>query len=248
MPDKSLHSRHFQGPSERDVTTNNGLSTTQPAQPRRAAAVRLPGVANRRWGVDVGQFEPLAQAIHERWRQEAIANGETAPTWQDLDESRKNSSRDQARHLPVHLPKVGSALAPLRDSEARDFTSLTRKLNCLPPPSTNAGTVNAPPMAGRWPMKRMPNGRKRHICRPWKQLKNRYPGHRRIRRRVYQSNACHPRFGGPADHSHPRGRGHRRRMISAARISMPSSLTRPKHERRSNATHRRTFPLAHARS
>ena len=37
--------------------------------------------------------EPIAQAIHDRWRQEAIAKGETAPTWQELDESRKESSR-----------------------------------------------------------------------------------------------------------------------------------------------------------
>jgi hypothetical protein len=148
MPDKSLHSRHFQGPSERDVTTNNGLSTTQPTQPGRAAAVRLPGVANRRWGVDVGQFEPLAQAIHERWRQEAIANGETAPTWQDLDESRKNSSRDQARHLPVHLPKVGSALAPLRDLEARDFRSVSPCHSSVVPVG--------------WPWLRLTAGHRRH--------------------------------------------------------------------------------------
>ncbi len=64
----------------------------------------------------------MAQAIHERWRQEAIAKGETAPTWQELDESRKESSRDQARHIPIHLRKVDCAIAPLRDWEAKDFT------------------------------------------------------------------------------------------------------------------------------
>jgi hypothetical protein len=38
-------------------------------------------------------IESIAQAIHECWRREAIANGDTVPTWQQLDESRKESSR-----------------------------------------------------------------------------------------------------------------------------------------------------------
>jgi hypothetical protein len=46
-------------------------------------------------------IESIAQAIHEYWRREAIANGDTAPTWQQLDESRKESSRrrDAERHV-----------------------------------------------------------------------------------------------------------------------------------------------------
>jgi hypothetical protein len=60
-------------------------------------------------------IESIAQAIHERWRREAIANGETAPAWQELDDSRKESSRGQARHIPVHLRKVGCTIAPLQD-------------------------------------------------------------------------------------------------------------------------------------
>ncbi len=72
--------------------------------------------------VQGGSFEPMAHAIHERWRQEAMAKGETAPTWQELDPSRKDSSRDQARNIPIHLRKVGCAIAPLRDWEAKDFT------------------------------------------------------------------------------------------------------------------------------
>ena len=66
-------------------------------------------------------IESIAQAIHERWRQEAIARGESAPTWQELDEFRKHSSRDQAGHIPIHLSKVGCAVAPLKDSENREF-------------------------------------------------------------------------------------------------------------------------------
>jgi hypothetical protein len=61
-------------------------------------------------------IESMAQAIHERWRQEAVANGGTAPSWQELDESRKNSSRDQARHIPMHLHKIGCAIASLMDN------------------------------------------------------------------------------------------------------------------------------------
>ena len=45
-------------------------------------------------------IESIAQAIHECWRREAIANGDTVPTWQQLDESHKESSRDQARRIP----------------------------------------------------------------------------------------------------------------------------------------------------
>jgi TrkA-N domain len=78
-----------------------------------------------------GSFEPIAHAIHERWRQEAIAKGETAPTWQQLDEPRKESSRDQARHLPVHLRTVGCAIAPLRDWEAKDFTFTEAEIGLL---------------------------------------------------------------------------------------------------------------------
>jgi hypothetical protein len=122
-----------------------------------------------------GSIEPIAQAIHECWRQEAIANGETAPTWQDLDESRKNSSRDQARHIPIHLRKVGCAIAPLRDSEARDFTFTEPEIELL-----------AIAEHDRWNRERIADGWKladeKNIERketpyllPWQQLKKLYP-------------------------------------------------------------------------
>jgi hypothetical protein len=78
-----------------------------------------------------GSFEPMAHAIHERWRQEAIAKGETALTWQQLDQSRKDSSRDQARHIPIHLRKIGCAIAPLRDWEAKDFPLTEAEIRLL---------------------------------------------------------------------------------------------------------------------
>jgi hypothetical protein len=126
-------------------------------------------------GVDVGRFEPLAQAIHERWRQEAIVNGETAPTWHDLDESRKNSSRDQARHFPVHLRKVGCAIPPLRELEASNFTFTDPEIELL-----------AAAEHEHWKPERVANGwtlaNEKNLERketpyllPWKQLKSVIP-------------------------------------------------------------------------
>jgi RyR domain len=122
-----------------------------------------------------GSIEPIAQAIHERWRQEAIAKGETAPTWQDLDESRKNSSRDQARRIPILLRKVGCAVAPLRDWEAKDFTFTDPEIELL-----------AIAEHDRWNRERITDGWKladeKNIERketpyllPWQQLKKLYP-------------------------------------------------------------------------
>jgi hypothetical protein len=66
--------------------------------------------------------EPIARAIHERWRSEHIAAGNPAPSWDELDESRKESSRDQARDIPVKLDMIGCDIAPLSDIGANDFT------------------------------------------------------------------------------------------------------------------------------
>jgi RyR domain len=113
-------------------------------------------------GVDVGRFEPLAQAIHERWRQEAIVNGETAPTWQDLDESRKNSSRDQAR-------------VTSRSTCASNFTFTDPEIELL-----------AAAEHERWKPERIADGwtladeknveqNQTPYLLPWKQLKKRHP-------------------------------------------------------------------------
>ena len=69
-----------------------------------------------------GSFELMAHAIHERWRKEQLATGQPAPSWEDLDEARKESSREQARDIPVKLRMTGCAIAPLRDWDAKDFT------------------------------------------------------------------------------------------------------------------------------
>jgi hypothetical protein len=42
--------------------------------------------------------------------------------WEDLDESRRESSRAQARHIAVKLHIIGCAVTPLRRWDATDFT------------------------------------------------------------------------------------------------------------------------------
>ena len=68
-----------------------------------------------------GSFEAIAEDIHERWRKSQLAVGKPAPLWEELDESRKESSRSQARDIAVKLRMVGYAIAPLRDWNAKDF-------------------------------------------------------------------------------------------------------------------------------
>lgn len=62
-----------------------------------------------------GSVEPVARAIHERWRADQLEAGRPAPPWSELDESRRESSRAQARDIPAKLRAVGCAVAPLRD-------------------------------------------------------------------------------------------------------------------------------------
>ena len=68
-----------------------------------------------------GSFEPIAELIHDRWREEQIKEAKPAPLWNELDESRKESARAQARHIAVKLRMVGCAVAPLRDWDAEHF-------------------------------------------------------------------------------------------------------------------------------
>ena len=68
-----------------------------------------------------GSFHGIAVAIHRRWCAEQLAAGKPAPSWDELDESRKESSRAQARHIAVKLASIGCAIAPLRDWGASDF-------------------------------------------------------------------------------------------------------------------------------
>jgi RyR domain len=122
-----------------------------------------------------GSVEPIARAIHERWRQEAIAKGETAPTWQDLDESRKNSSRDQAGHIPMHLREIGCVIAPLPGRETTDFTFTDSEIELLA--IAEHARWNHERIADGWALAEKKNveGKETPYLLPWKQLKERYP-------------------------------------------------------------------------
>jgi hypothetical protein len=72
-------------------------------------------------GFGEGSLEPLAEAIHERWRTEQKRVHKPAPSLQDLDESRRESNREQARDIGVKLDRIGRGIALLRDWEAADF-------------------------------------------------------------------------------------------------------------------------------
>ncbi len=119
--------------------------------------------------------ESVAQAIHERWRQQAIANGESAPPWLELDESRKGSSRDQARSIPAHLRKIGCSIEPLRHGIAPDFSFSDSEIETL-----------AAAEHDRWNRERTEDGwtlaAEKNVARkqtpyllPWDELNARYP-------------------------------------------------------------------------
>jgi voltage-gated potassium channel Kch len=72
--------------------------------------------------VQGGSFELMAHAIHQHWREQRLAKKEPAKFWKELDYSRKQSSRAQARDIPVKLRKVGCAITPLRKWDAKAFT------------------------------------------------------------------------------------------------------------------------------
>jgi TrkA-N domain/RyR domain len=68
-----------------------------------------------------GSYEAIAHAVHRRWRAEQLAADKPAPSWSELDDSRKESSRSQARDIAVKLRNIGCDIAPLRDWDASEF-------------------------------------------------------------------------------------------------------------------------------
>lgn len=68
-----------------------------------------------------GSFERIAVAIHRSWSAGQVAAGKEAPSWSELDESRKESNRAQARDIPVKLRSIGCTVAPLYDISAPAF-------------------------------------------------------------------------------------------------------------------------------
>lgn len=72
--------------------------------------------------VEGGSFESIAHEIHRRYCQMQAMDTEPPPPWPQLDESLKESSRAQARHIGVKLRSIGCEITPLRDWHAKDFT------------------------------------------------------------------------------------------------------------------------------
>jgi voltage-gated potassium channel Kch len=97
-----------------DVKTAGALSNVDvfPAL-ERACSVDLV------WG---GSFEPLAEVIHDRWRAEQQMEDKPAPSWEELDEPRRESNRAHARAIAGKLHSIHCAVAPLQNWDAtKDF-------------------------------------------------------------------------------------------------------------------------------
>jgi voltage-gated potassium channel Kch len=69
-----------------------------------------------------GSYETIAEAIHKHYLEiQSAARGQADKPWQDLQESFRESSRDQARHIAVKLGVIGCKIEPLSDLGAASF-------------------------------------------------------------------------------------------------------------------------------
>lgn len=120
-------------------------------------------------------IESVAQAIHERWRKEAIANGGSAPQWGELDESRKASSRDQARHIPAQLRTIGCVIEPLTHGQPTAFSFTDREVETLA--AAEHDRWNRERAADGWTLATEKNValKQTPYLLPWEQLNERYP-------------------------------------------------------------------------
>jgi RyR domain len=78
-----------------------------------------------------GPVEAIARAIHDRWCKEQRATGNAPPRWPELDESRQNSSRSQARDIAVKLSSIGCTIAPLSDTSPTGFAFTEQEIETL---------------------------------------------------------------------------------------------------------------------
>jgi hypothetical protein len=75
--------------------------------------------------------ELVAQAIHRRWREQRTAAGQSAPSWDELDESRKRASREHARDIPVKLRAISCEVKPLRAAVRNGFAFTEDEIETL---------------------------------------------------------------------------------------------------------------------
>jgi voltage-gated potassium channel Kch len=123
-----------------------------------------------------GSFEPMAHAIHERWRQQRLEKDLEPTSWADLDDSRKESNRAQARDIPVKLRMIGCAIAPLRNWNAKDFKFTPAEVEKLA--IEEHERWNRERIADGWTLttgKADADRKKTPYLLPWQQLKKKDP-------------------------------------------------------------------------
>jgi RyR domain-containing protein len=68
-------------------------------------------------------IDDIAHAIHARWCElQRTADNPAPPTWAELDDSRRESSRSQARDISSKLRAIGCEVAPLSAAAPVEFT------------------------------------------------------------------------------------------------------------------------------
>ncbi|HZQ32719.1 MAG TPA: RyR domain-containing protein [Mycobacterium sp.] len=78
-----------------------------------------------------GSFEVMARAIHRLWRSQQLREGKPAETWAELDESRKESSRQQALDIIDKLHAISCDVAPVRDWATSGFSFTSAEIERL---------------------------------------------------------------------------------------------------------------------
>lgn len=82
--------------------------------------------------VEGGSFEPIAKALHDRWRIMERKPGEPEPpTWEELDDSRRRSNFEHARDIKTKLHQMKCVVTPLSDWSATEFTFTPAEIDTL---------------------------------------------------------------------------------------------------------------------
>jgi hypothetical protein len=75
-------------------------------------------------------YEPMAVEVHEQWRK-LQTSGKPATKWQNLDESLKESSRAQARDIPIKLGKINCYIDTIDASKESAFAFTDGEIELL---------------------------------------------------------------------------------------------------------------------
>lgn len=79
--------------------------------------------------------EILAQAIHEKYREEQAGKRASEDSvmrpWKELDESLRESNRDQADHIPGKLKSIGCGFMPVEGKKPKEFVFTPQEVEFL---------------------------------------------------------------------------------------------------------------------